>query len=224
MLLAGCQIAPADWGFSAIRTMVTPADPPLECGQAIADDHRAERAACTFKAGSHPSESLGISAAVGASIPIRHVVLVMLENRSYDMLLGRLHDQGQPEAEAIPADYTNPDLDGVKVAPFHATTTCLDLDPAHQSASMKIGVNGGAMDGWVKNAAQSSTNPAGDDTKTDGHYVMSTYERSDLPFYYWLADTYALSDRHFASMVSGTFGNRNFYLFGWNADIVDTGI
>ena len=62
------------------------------------------------------------------------------------------------------------------------------------------------MDGFVTSAATS--------TGTDGHFVMGHYEQGDLPFYYWLASTFALNDRHFASVRSGTFPNRDFLLLG----------
>jgi phospholipase C len=223
LALTSCELTPADWGFEAIRTMKTPADPPLVCDVTVPVEHVSERAACTFKARARAGDTLGISAELSKKIPIRHVIVVMLENRSFDHLFGRLHDQGQPESEEIPGTYFNRDLYGVPVAPFHATTTCIDADPGHQSMSMLTCVNGGAMDGFVRNAATTSLK---DDKPfdTDGHYVMATYEQADLPFYYWVASTYALSDRHFAPMVSGTFGNRNFFMFGSPAGVVDSGI
>src|SRR6185312_8673012 len=48
----------------------------------------------------------------------------------------------------------------------------------------------------------------------DGHFVMGHYQEAALPFYYWLADTYAINDRHFASARSGTWPNRDFLLLG----------
>jgi phospholipase C len=67
-------------------------------------------------------------------------------------------------------------------------------------------VNGGAMDGFVVNAA--------DSTGSDGHFSMGYYEATDLPFYYWLASTFAINDWHFAAERSGTWPNRNFMLLG----------
>lgn len=214
--LSACEVTPASWGFEAIRTLPTPADPPLVCDVSVPNEHADLRGTCAYAPNARAEETLGISPETAKNIPIRHVIVVMLENRSFDHLLGRLHENGQPDTEAIPADFTNPDLSGAPVAPLHPDTTCIDFDPGHQSASMKACVNGGAMDGFVKNAAST--------TDSDGHWVMSTYEPSDLPFYYWLANSYALADRHFAPMVSGTFGNRNFFMFGHNAGVVDTGI
>jgi phospholipase C len=211
---ASCR---ADWGLSRIDSMVTPPDPPLACGLSIpADPRQAQRAACAFGPGARVSQTLAVSTAVSGAIPIRHVVAVMKENRSFDHLFGRLHELGQPQAEAVPPSFVNPDLNGEDVAPFHAKTTCIGSDPGHQSTSMQAAVHGGAMDGFVKSAASS--------TGTDGHFAMAEYDSSDLPFDYWLATTYALADRHFAPMQSGTYAARDFLLFATNAGVVDTGI
>jgi phospholipase C len=197
--------------------MPTPPDPPLTCGAAIPPAGSvAERAACEFGAGAHASRTLGIDRGLLDAIPIRHVVVLMRENRSFDHLLGRLHDQGQPGVEPIPATWSNPDLGGVAVFPMHAGTTCIASNPGHQSTEMLAGIDGGRMDGFVQSAART--------TGTDGHFAMAYNEATDLPFYYWLASTFALDDRHFAPMATGTFANRNFLLFGTNAGVVDTGI
>ncbi|MBI3542108.1 MAG: hypothetical protein HY075_02375 [Deltaproteobacteria bacterium] len=215
---AAMSCGPSKWGFDSIDAMTTPADGPMGCGAkpTTLDSLASARAGCAFVAGARASDTLGITPDVTRNIPIRHVIVVMKENRSFDHLFGKLHDQGQPATEGTPPSYVNLDAAGNAVAPFHANTTCIQTDPTHQSTSMLEGVNGGKMDGFVKSAA------AG--TGTDGHFVMSQYESSDIPLYYWLAKTYALSDRHFAPMQSGTYGVRNFMMFGWNAGVVDTGI
>lgn len=217
LLLAGCDPQKGQWGLEAITSMTTPEDPQVGCGaQLPADALEVQRASCQFGPGARPATSLGLGPEVMSTIPIRHVIVLMQENRSFDHLFGKLHDRGQPDTEGIPASYANPDLGGVSVAPFHATTTCISPDPGHQFASMTAGVNHGAMDGFVANAART--------TDTDGHFVMAMYDQPDLPFYYFLANTFALADRHFAPVQSGTFANRNFMLFGFNAGAVDTGI
>jgi phospholipase C len=80
---------------------------------------------------------------------------------------------------------------------------------------MLLQVNDGLMDGFVTSAAAS--------TNTDGHFVMGYYDESDLPFYYWLANTFALDDRHFPSVRSGTFPNRDFLLLGTSDGVRATG-
>ncbi|HUB08194.1 MAG TPA: alkaline phosphatase family protein [Myxococcales bacterium] len=212
-----CSPQAADWGLGAITTMATPADPPLQCSFSLPPDPAAQqRASCAFGQGALASQTLGITPDVAAEIPIRHVIVMMKENRSFDHLFGRLHDEGQPATEAEPATFTNVDLSGAAIAPFHEPTTCVPIDPGHQADSVNACLAGGEMSGFVQNAALTSG--------TDGHSVMGTYDQTDLPFYFWLASTYALSDRHFAAVASGTYANRNFYLFASNAGVSDTGI
>lgn len=180
-----------------------------------ADPLAAKRQACTFATGATVKDTLGLSDAARAAIPIKNVIVLMKENRSFDHMLGSLHDQGQALTEGIPATFTNLDTGGVTVAEFRETSTCVQHDPDHQWDAMHAQVNGGKMDGFVTSAANS--------TGTDGHFVFGHYEQGDLPFYYWLASTFALNDRHFASVRSGTFPNRNFLLLGTADGVTATG-
>jgi phospholipase C len=194
--------------------METPPDPDAGCGVVLPDPATAaQRASCSFGPGASIASTLGVTPAQARGIPIRHVIVMMKENRSFDHLLGTV--QAPDEVAAMRAN-TNLDLDGGTVTMSHATTTCWPWDPEHQYTSMTYAVNQGAMDGFVKNAART--------TPTDGHFVMSYYDETDLPLYHFLARNYALADRHFAPVQSGTFADRNFILFGHNAGAVDTGI
>jgi phospholipase C len=214
-LATGCRSSPCTSVNDGV-VPATPVDPPLACPVVMpADTHAAERAACSFTTGASVADTLDVTAALSQSIPIRHVIVVMKENRSYDHLLGALHDEGRLDAEAVPASFSNLDLHGRVVRPYRAETTCLDFDPGHQWDAMHDGVDGGAMDGFVKSAART--------TGTDGHLVMSYYTSADLPFYHWLARTFALNDRHFASVRSGTAANRTFLLLATNAGVQNTG-
>lgn len=213
LVLVACDPQKPDWGFEAIDSMKTPADPSTSCGVVIAPDPVAasRRAGCAFTAGALATDSLGLDAKTLSAIPIRHVIVLMKENRSFDHLFGALAN-----VDVAPATYSNPDSNGNAVFPMHATTTCIPFDPNHQSSSVAVCIDGGKMDGFVRNAAAT--------TASDGSWAMSFYEPADLPFDYFLAQTYAISDRHFAPMASGTFGNRDFFMFGTNAGIVDTGV
>jgi phospholipase C len=175
----------------------------------------AARAQCTFSGGAKIKDTLGLSAAERAALPIKHIIVLMKENRSFDHVLGNLHAAGQSAVEPIPADFSNKDKTGKVVTPFHAPTTCWSEDPGHQWVAMFVQVDHSMMDGFVASAAASTT--------TDGHFVMSYYDQHDLPFYYWLANTYALNDRHFPSVRSGTFPNRDFMLLGTAAGVQQTG-
>jgi phospholipase C len=213
-LAAGCQPPPGaaalkGWDAGAWDAAAPEAgqDDAGRCVTPIVDDPlAAARASCTFPAGVGVPETLPISEADRARIPIKHVVVVMKENRSFDHLFGSLHESGQPDAEPIPPSFTNLDKNGATVSPFRLDTTCVNNDPGHQWDEMHRQVNGGAMDGFVTNGA--------DTTGTDGHFTMGFYGPDDFPFYYWLANTYAINDQHFAAARSGTWPNRNFLLLG----------
>ena len=214
-VVGGCQLPPKAkepggggsggwWDAGAPEAVV---DDAGRCMTPIVADPLADaRTSCAFSAGQKVTETLPIAEVDRAQIPIKHVVVVMKENRSFDHLFGSLHASGQPDAEPIPPSFTNLDKNGTAVAPFHLDTTCLNLDPGHQWAEMHRQVNGGAMDGFVTNGA--------DTTGSDGHFVMGFYGPDDFPFYYWLANTFAINDHHFAPARSGTWPNRNFLLLG----------
>src|SRR5262245_66316623 len=97
-------------GPAAWNRMVTP---PADT------DATTKRAACGYKAGSLPAETQGASHPSGTDIPIKHILVLMLENRSFDHYFSKLPQNGQPDVEVAPAGYTNPDGMGGTVAPFH---------------------------------------------------------------------------------------------------------
>ena len=172
-----------------------------------------ERRACLFGEGARPGETLALTQEQVAQIPITHVVVRMQENRSFDHYLGMLPQRGKPEVDGIPEGFTNPDATGLPVPAHHLESTCLEADPPHQWEAMNAQWNGGAMDGFVTTAAVDGS---------DGHFAMGYYDEPDLPFYYWLARTFAISDRYFASSLGGTWSNRNFLYTGRAHGVKDT--
>jgi len=156
---------------------------------------------CAFAGGALPAATIGMSETERRAIPITHVVVVMQENRSFDQYFGKLPAEGQPDADGIPPDYSNPDLAGIPVAAHHLESTCVRDDPPHQWNDMHAQWNGGQMDGFVRVSARAHG---------DGRDAVGFYDSRDLPFYYWLARTFAISDRHFSPVLSGTWHNRHF--------------
>lgn len=175
----------------------------------VHDRQSAKRADCGFSEADKAVDTLGMSEATRSKIPVDHVIVLMRENRSYDQLFGHLSDIDPKKYEGIPPSFSNEDAAGQDVAPFHETNTQLPNDPNHQWDAMHAQVGGGKMDGFVKSAAET--------TGTDGHFVMGYYDEGDFPFYYFLATTYALGDRHFPSALAGTWPNRD-YLYAGTSD------
>jgi phospholipase C len=198
----------------------TPAGPTvvpgvvLACPSQVAGDPLlTARQACMFGAGASAADTVGLDEATRAQLPIKHVIIMMKENRSFDHMLGGLASL-QPDAEVAPPTFSNPDATGAPVTTFHLDTTCVGRDPDHQWAAMHAQIDDGAMDGFVKSAAAS--------TGSDGHFAIGHYEQTDLPFYYFLASTYAIADHYFPSVRSGTFPNRDYLLLGTSDGVTAT--
>jgi phospholipase C len=174
-------------GATSVSTCANPVVPdPLE----------SQRAVCAFVPGTMPRDSITISQADQQRIPIRHVIVMIKENRSYDHLLGHLPSHGQPSAESIPVTYASQGG-----APVHATTTCLSTDPPHLWEDQHAQVDGGKMDGF-------------------GSVAMYYYDQPDVPFYYWFANTFALADRYFSSVLAGSGPTRAFALLATSAGMI----
>jgi phospholipase C len=184
--------------------------PPTDAGTPDAADAGPSldelRHACTFGAGAKVEQTLGFTAADRARLPIDHVVVIMQENRSFDHYLGRMTQFGHP-VDGIPAGYTNPDASGAKVAPAHAATTCISPDLPHNFDAIHNEWNKGKMDSFYKVAA--ATGP--------GERAISWYDQRDVPFYYWLYSTFAMSDRFFSATLGPTWPNRD-YLYAATSD------
>jgi len=131
---------------------------------------------------------------------IEHFVLVMMENRSFDHMLG-----WYPGADGI---QNQTFLDGDNVA--HNTFDlggeymgCAGADPGHGYSSGRIQVNGGAMDGFLKPGS------GNDDKLATGYYSYESLATA-RPFNRALSLNYTTSDRYFCSVLTSTFPNRIF--------------
>jgi phospholipase C len=162
-----------------------------------------QRQACAFKAGTPPGLSQAKDAPLGSEIPIDTIVVVMMENRSFDHLLQALPAAGQGDVSVAPAGTTNDDTDGTPVPIFHLSTLCFD-DTNHGWSDVHGEWDGGKMDGFVKFNKQNNGVPA------DGRRAMGYYTDADLPWLYAAASTFALADHNFSSVLGPTFPNREY--------------
>ena len=148
---------------------------------------------------------------------IGHIVILMMENHSYDnyfgMLSGRgdgltLGPNGQPTA-------TNAKTDGSTVPMAHSPTTRqVPAVPSQSWSASHIQWNGGACDGFVRSIEE--TLPGKDAT-----VAMRYWTEHDLPFYYGLAKTFPLATRWFSSCLGPTFPNRRFLIAGTAHGLID---
>ncbi|WP_437981525.1 phospholipase C [Sorangium sp. So ce117] len=133
---------------------------------------------------------------------IRHLVIVMLENRSFDHMLGYLGGTGMDVDGVIGA--TNSDDNGTPITGYHLESTRVRIRPHHHRKEVVGQINGGAMDGFVK----------GYSTNSHVAEIMGWYDQRDLLTYDSLARQYVVCDRWFASFAGPTWPNRFFALCG----------
>jgi phospholipase C len=142
---------------------------------------------------------------------IRSIVVLMMENHSFDNYLGTL---GRGDGLPDPAP-ENRRRDGSSV-PSHlfASTTQTKGVPSQSWRSTHIQYGGGANDGFV--TAIEDLSPDADPTVGMGYW-----DERHLPFYYGLARTFPLADRWFSSLLGPTFPNRRFLLAATAHGLID---
>jgi phospholipase C len=146
---------------------------------------------------------------------IRHVVVVMMENHSFDQHLGTLgRGDGLPVDEHGVPTSTNPKADGTPVRSHRAATTFQqDGVPTQSWEAVHEQWAGGDLDGFVRSAAAAVPG-------ADGAVAMARYGPEDLPFYASLARTFPVADRWFSSLLGPTFPNRRYLVAGTSNGLV----
>src|SRR5215467_6421850 len=147
---------------------------------------------------------------------IKHIVVLMMENHSFDNYLGTLgRGEGLPVGEDERPDAENPDDSGrgIRAHPMASTVQQHGV-PCQSWAAAHAQWAGGKMNGFV--TASQTAAPDGDKTVAMGYWT----ER-DLPFYYGLARAFPLADHWFSSCLGPTFPNRRFLIAGTADGLVD---
>jgi phospholipase C len=133
------------------------------------------------------------------------VVLLMMENRSFDHYFGSLSlEEGRTDVDGLVAGMSNPHPTADDVEVFKASEPCVK-DPPHGWGSSHDQFNEGANDGFVSEHHQRH----GSD---EAHRVMGYWDREMLSASYALADRFALCQRWFCSVMSSTWPNRYYSL------------
>src|SRR5579862_5223281 len=199
---------------------------------------------------------------------LKHIIIVMQENHSFDNYFGALayvpggpyhsphdfdrgrdHDRGDADRVSDRDDHerdagegcraddhrcvdgltckvddngdfqclnSNVDGDGSIVFAFHDPRRCVlpDLDhgwlAVHESANFEDPNDTFRHfldDGFVRATDLTDQPDVGPETPTEDQ-TMSFYNQDEIAFYYRLAESFAISDRHFASVLGPTFPNR----------------
>ncbi|HEY2436469.1 MAG TPA: alkaline phosphatase family protein [Solirubrobacteraceae bacterium] len=147
---------------------------------------------------------------------IEHVVVLMLENHSYDNFLGMLGrgpgERPRGAGFALAADglpkATNPYPDGQRLRAFHMPTTCqLAGKPSQEWTQSHIQYANGRNNGFVISAS--------------GPVAMGYWTGEDLPFTYDLATRFPTGDHWFCSLLGQTDPQRRYLIAATSSGMTD---
>src|ERR1700722_10562067 len=148
---------------------------------------------------------------------VKHIVVLMMENHSYDNYLGMLAGRGDGlpvDASGVPTA-VNVLPNGQRVGAYHLPSTVqVGGNPTQTWHASHISDDGGTGGGFA--AAVWQTVPGGDPAVPLGYWT-----EADLPFYYGLARVFPVADRWFCSCLGPTFPNRRFLISGTAHGLVD---
>jgi phospholipase C len=155
---------------------------------------------------------------------LKHIVVLMMENRSFDHMLGGLK-KNFPAINGLTGNESNPDGSGavVKVSPTASYQGQLDHDPDHHFPGVDLQIFGGDMSpnrvanmqGFIKSYATQGTSVQG------SHAIMNYFPPNKVPVLTTLATEYAVFNGWFASIPGPTVCNRAFAHYGTSFGNVD---
>jgi phospholipase C len=129
--------------------------------------------------------------AVPTNSPIKHIIVLVFQNASFDHLFGHFTPpSGQTIEAAHPGvpGFTQKDATGASISPFLLTNPA-STDMGHNGANYTDSIDGGAMDGFAK---------------TEGTQSMGYYDQTvaGVDVFYNYATQFELADHYFSSALN----------------------
>jgi phospholipase C len=155
--------------------------------------------------------------------PIKHVVLLMLENHSFDQMIGSLK-QVYPKLDGINTEmpWVNYDDKGTSFFQRETRERQVMLDPHHEVQHVQRQL-GSSNDGFVNDYVAMFPEA----TVEERQHIMGYYPLGFLPALHTLGKNFTVCDRWFASVPGPTWPNRFFALSGTSSghtDMPDDGV
>lgn len=144
---------------------------------------------------------------------IDHIVVLLLENRSFDHMLGYLHLSARPDVDGLTGRETNV-FNGTTYGVTHLTDLRLPADPCHEGSCVQeqmAHANGGFVSSFAKVPGVSPDKLG---------VVMGYYDAKDVPVYDSLASQFLVCDRWHASVPGPTIPNRLYSIAGTSGGLV----
>jgi phospholipase C len=185
-------------------------------------------AGCTSHAPTPPAAPTASTAptaptALSGISKIRHVVIIMQENRSFDSFFGTF-----PGADGIPArngqsTVCAPDpRTGGCDKPYH-DASLVNGGAGHQLSNAVTDIDGGKMDGFVKSAEQGASRGCSANPPTpvclsaSTPDVMGYHDAREIPNYWGYAEDFTLNDHMFEPVDSWSVPAHLYLVSGWSA-------
>jgi len=155
---------------------------------------------------------------------LEHIVVLMMENRSFDHMLGSL-GAVNPKIDGITQQLGNPDTNGVIVRPQPRAEfqSQLQPDPDHHFPAVDLQIFGGDTSANRKPNMQGFVKSYFNQQQDAGHSqkIMYYFTQDQLPVLTTLAQEFAVFNRWFASIPGPTICNRAFAHYGTSFGRVD---
>jgi phospholipase C len=156
--------------------------------------------------------------AAAAHNPIKHIIVIVRENHSFDNLFGRFpHADGATTAK-----------EETKTVPLGITPDRLGVDLGHGSLTAVKAIHGGKMDRFYRllNAIQcvkKTCKPCKPYKVCKGYenVAESEYTQAQIPNYWTYASTFGLADHFFSTVMGDSFPNHLVTISGQNFNAID---
>jgi phospholipase C len=148
---------------------------------------------------------------------IDHIVVLMMENRSFDHMLGFFSlERGRGDIDGPTLEMKNVyDGQTYNVHPAQGTKLVKDQDPCHSGWCVQeqyANNRGGFVGNYVKTRKRTVGSPG---------IVMAYHTAEQLPVYDFLAERFCVCDKWFCSVPGATMPNRCYAVAGTSGGLVD---
>ena len=152
---------------------------------------------------------------------IKHIVVIMQENRSFDTYFGTYPGaDGIPMQNGVPTVCSNDPKTGECVKPYHDPQD-VNAGGPHGSSSAKADIDGGKMDGFISQFRQAQKACKNPDTPgcATGQTpdVLGWHDAREIPNYWAYAQNFLLQDKMFEPNSSWSLPSHLFMVSAWSA-------
>ena len=174
-----------------------------------------------------PTQSQSSSSSNDGIHKIKHIVVIMQENRSFDTYFGTYPGaDGIPMQNGVPTVCVPDPKSNQCVKPYHDSQDRNGGGP-HGQTNATADINGGKMDGFISQAQRGAkgctdpNNPACTNSATPD--VMGYHDAREIPNYWAYANHFVLQDHMFEPNASWSLPSHLFMVSEWSAKCTTAG-